>query len=346
MGNVMSANLGQAPARRAALGAGLPASCVCTTVNKVCSSGLKSVTLAAQDIMLGFAEIAVAGGMESMSRVPYYIPGARFGCRRGNSQLIDGVANDGLIDPYKQKHVGTCAESCAKSYCISRERQDTHARESYRRAIAAWSEGKFDQEVVPVATTVHRKELIVDRDEECFQIDPTTIDAMRPCFADGAIGTVTKGNSCGLNDGAAAVVLTSRSKAAQLDLPILGIIRGFADSEQEPENFTTSPSLSIPKALKRAGFAIDEVDVFELNEPFSVVALAICQILRLPEDKVNIHGGAVSLGHPLGSSGARILVTLLNVMQQQSGRVGVAGICNGGGGSTAIVVEQQQVVKR
>lgn len=343
MGNVCSAGLGQAPARQAALGAGLSSSCVCTTINKVCSSGMKSVSLAAQDIMLGHADIVVAGGMESMSNVPYYIPQARFGYRMGNAQLVDGLVYDGLFDPYGQEHMGLCAEKCSSRYSISREEQDEYALKSYRRSIAAWKESKFNPEIVPVLAKVGEKDINVQQDEECFRIDLSTIRAMRPAFVKDGTGTVTSGNASGLNDGAAALVLTSRARAIKLGLPILATIRAFADAEQDPEQFTTAPSKSIPKAMERAGVRLEAVDVFEVNEAFSVVALANSQLLALPEEKLNVFGGAVSLGHPLGCSGARILVTMLNIMNDQKARIGVAGICNGGGGSTAVVLERQTV---
>ncbi|CAN8071966.1 unnamed protein product [Agarophyton chilense] len=340
MGNVCSAGLGQAPARQAAIGAGLPVSCVCTTVNKVCSSGLKAICMAAQDVMLGHADVIVAGGMESMSNIPFYILQARFGYRIGNGSLVDGLLHDGLIDPFSQKHMGLYAESCSTLYGLSREMQDKHAKESYRRSQAAWEEGKFNSEVVPVITIERGKEINVHSDEECFRIDISSISSMRTSFIDDGSGTVTSGNASGLNDGAAAVVLMSRSKADELGLSVLATIRGFADAEVEPNRFTTAPSISIPKALKVSEITMDDVDVFELNEAFSVVALANTNILGLSEEKVNIFGGAVSLGHPLGCSGARIVVTLLNVMKHRNSKVGVAGICNGGGGSSAIVIER------
>lgn len=341
MGNVCSANLGQAPARQAAMSAGLPESCVCTTVNKVCSSGLKSVTLAAQDIAMGQADIVVAGGMENMSMVPYYLPKARFGMRMGHGEVVDGLVHDGLFDPYGQKHMGMCAESCAKKYGITREDQDKHALSSYQKSKQAWSQEKFKDEVVPVKTRVGRKEVVVERDEECFRTAVETIKGMRPAFQRDESGTVTSGNASGLNDGAAALVLTSVSKAKELGLSVLGSVIGYADAEQKAEEFTTAPSKSIPKALSRTKIGIEDVDVFEVNEAFSVVAIANGKLLNLQEDKVNIYGGAVSLGHPLGCSGARILVTLLTVMQDKNAGYGVAGICNGGGGSTAIVIEKE-----
>ncbi|KAI0562245.1 acetyl-CoA acetyltransferase [Gracilaria domingensis] len=345
MGNVCSAGLGQAPARQAAMGAGLPVSCVCTTVNKVCSSGLKTLSMAAQDIILGQANIVVAGGMENMSKIPFYVPQARFGYRIGDGQLVDGLLNDGLIDPDSQNHMGLCAEICSERHGITREMQDRHAKESYRRSRAAWEDRRFYSEVVPVVVSEGGRDLCVERDEECFRIDVSTMESLSACFIKDGSGTVTRGNASGLNDGAAALVLASRAKAVELGLSALVTIRGFADAEVEPEQFTTAPSLSIPKALKRAGRSMDEVDVFELNEAFSVVALANSMLLALPEEKVNLFGGAVSLGHPLGCSGARIAVTLLSVMKHTDSRVGVAGICNGGGGSTAMVFERASDTK-
>lgn len=345
MGNVCSAGLGQAPARQAALKAGLPPSCVCTTVNKVCASGLKSITLAAQDIALGIAEVVVAGGMENMSATPYYLPKARFGYRMGDQSTIDGILCDGLTDSTEDKHMGTFAERCAATHGFSRSAQDDYARMSYRRSVNAWSEGKFAGEIVPVRAMVGRKEVDVDRDEECTRTPIDKIATMRPAFLKDGTGTVTSGNASGLNDGAAAVVLMSRARATQLDMAVLGTVTGFADAERAPADFTIAPALAIPKALKRAGRKMDEVDVFEINEAFAVVALANCKLMGLEGGKVNVWGGAVSLGHPIGCGGARIVVTLLSVMRERGGRVGVAGICNGGGGATAMVVEREARVQ-
>lgn len=345
MGNVCSAGLGQAPARQAALQAGLPESCVCTTVNKVCSSGMKSITMAAQDIALGLAEVVVAGGMENMSSVPYYLLRARFGYRMGDGVATDGLVYDGLRDPHADKHMGLFAEQCADTHGISREDQDRYATESYQRSLKAWKEGKFADEIAPVRTTVGRKEVNVTEDEECKRTPVENICGMRPAFLKDGSGTVTSGNASGLNDGAAAVVLMSRTKAIELGVDVVGTITGYADAERAPAEFTIAPSSAIPKAMKRAGRNMEEVDVLEVNEAFAVVALANSKLLGLDANKTNVYGGAVSLGHPLGCSGARIVVTLLSVMKERRGRIGVAGICNGGGGSTAMVVERDVAVK-
>lgn len=345
MGNVCSAGLGQAPARQAALRAGLPESCVCTTVNKVCASGLKSIAMGAQDISLGLADVVVAGGMESMSEVPYYLLKARFGYRMGDGAAVDGLMHDGLIDPGADKHMGLFAEQCAKKHGISREEQDRHAVESYRRSLKAWADGKFDEEIAAVRSTVGRAEVVVMEDEECQRTPVEKIPEMRPVFLKDGTGTVTSGNASGLNDGAAAVVLMSREKALKLGVEPLAVIRGYADAETKPSEFTTAPSLAIPKAMRRAGVEMDDVSFFEVNEAFSVVALANAKILGLDKDRTNVFGGAVSLGHPLGTSGARIVVTLLSVLRDRSAKCGVAGICNGGGGSTAMVLHLESGTK-
>lgn len=346
LGNVCSAGLGQAPARQAALQAGLPESCECTTVNKVCSSGLKTITMGAQDIALGLADIVIAGGMESMSNVPYYLLGARFGYRMGDGAAIDGLIYDGLRDAPADKHMGIFAEQCAQKYSISRADQDANAIESYQRSTKAWKEGKFANEVVPVRTRVGRREVHVSEDEEYTRTDMNRIEGMRPAFLKDGTGTVTSGNASGLNDGAAVVVLVSRSKASELGLKIMGRVVGYADAERAPAEFTTAPALAIPKAMKKAGVGMKDIDVFELNEAFSVVSLANRKLLQLDSERTNVFGGAVSLGHPLGCSGARIVVTLLSVLADRSARMGVAGICNGGGGSTAIVMEREDEVQR
>lgn len=340
MGNVCSAGLGQAPARQAALQAGLPMECVCTTVNKVCASGLKSVTLAAQEVALGVSEVVVAGGMEVMSNVPYYLLKARFGYRMGDGGVVDGLVGDGLRDAGKGLHMGVFAERCAKKYEISREAQDEYARESYRRSEVAWREGRFKGEIAEVRGVVGREEVVVREDEEFRRTDVGRLVGMRAAFVKDGSGTVTSGNASGLNDGAAAVVLMKRELAVREGREILGVVRAYADAETNPEDFSTAPALAIPIALKRAGVAIEEVDWFEVNEAFSVVAVANARLLGLDMNKTNVWGGAVSLGHPLGSSGARILVTLLSVLKDRGGTWGVAGICNGGGGATAIVVSR------
>lgn len=341
MGNVLSAGLGQAPARQAALGAGLSARCVCTTVNKVCASGLKAVTLAVSEIAIGSVDVVVAGGMECMSMVPHYVPGARFGMRIGDRVLIDGVSHDGLIDPYDGHHMGMCAEACARTHKISREAQDAFARRSYTRALQAWDEHLFDAEIEPVVTTVGRKEVIIERDEECFRIERDLLTSMRPAFLKDGTGSVTSGNASGLNDGAAAVVLMSSKKAKQLNIQPLARVIAFADAATKPAEFTTAPSIVIPKVLNRAGLTLEDVDALEINEAFSVVVEANMKLLGLSSEKVNPWGGAVALGHPIGCSGARILVTLLNVMHHEHLTRGIATICNGGGGATAIVIERE-----
>lgn len=332
MGNVFSANLGQAPARQAALAADLPSSCISTTINKVCASGLKAITLAAQAIALGQERVVVAGGMENMSQIPHYAL-LRFGSRLSNLQLVDGLLHDGLLDPHLRQSMGLCAEACARKHSFSRAQQDGHARESYRRAKAAWVARKFAPEIASVPG-------VEAYDEELKQIDVGILSEMRPAFGKGKDATVTKGNSSGLSDGGAALVLMSAERAAETAAPVMATVLGYADVEQNPLEFTTSPSVAIPKALARAGISIHDVDVFEINEAFSVVSLANAKLLELDDSKVNVFGGAVSLGHPLGCSGARILVTLLNVLNDRKGRYGVAAICNGGGGATAIVVER------
>ena len=338
MGNVISANLGQAPARQAARKAGLPDTVECTTVNKVCASGSKAVMYGAQAIMLGQADVVLAGGMESMSNVPYYLDKARFGAKYGNGQMIDGLMKDGLWDPYHDYAMGNAAENTAKEMGFTREQQDEFAIESYTRSAKAAKEGKKKDEIVPVTIESRGKTTVVDDDEEYLKVDFAKLPGLRPAFVkDG--GTVTAANASTLNDGAAAVLLMSRAKADELGVPPIARIRGFADAEQAPEWFTTSPALAIPKALKHAGVDAQDVDFYEINEAFSVVSLANNQLLNLEGDKVNVYGGAVSLGHPLGASGTRILTTLLNVMRNEGGKIGVTGICNGGGGASSIVVE-------
>ena len=338
MGNVISANLGQAPARQAARRAGLPDTVECTTVNKVCASGSKAVMYGAQAIMLGQADVVLAGGMESMSNVPYYLDKARFGAKYGNGQMIDGLMKDGLWDPYHDYAMGNAAENTAKEMGFTREQQDEFAIESYTRSAKAAKEGKKKDEIVPVTIESRGKTTVVDDDEEYLKVDFAKLPGLRPAFVkDG--GTVTAANASTLNDGAAAVLLMSREKAEELGVTPLARIRGFADAEQAPEWFTTSPALAIPKALKHAGLSAQDVDFYEINEAFSVVSLANNQLLNLEGDKVNVYGGAVSLGHPLGASGARILTTLINVLRNEGGKIGVTGICNGGGGASSIVVE-------
>jgi acetyl-CoA C-acetyltransferase len=339
MGCVMQANLGQAPARQAAKFAGLKDEVNCTTVNKVCASGMKAITMAAQAIMLGDAEVVVAGGMESMSNVPFYSPNMRWGNKYGNATMIDGLAKDGLTDVYHNYAMGNAAENTAAEMNISREAQDAFAIESYKRSQASVNEGKFENEIVPVEIPQRKGDpIIFAKDEEPFNVKFDKIPQLNSAFVKG--GSVTAANASTMNDGASALVLMSREKAAELGLTPLAVIRGYADAEQAPEWFTTSPAKAVPVALTKAGLKIEDVDFFELNEAFSVVGLANCEILKLKPEQVNVNGGAVALGHPLGSSGSRVVVTLINVLAQNNGKIGVAGICNGGGGATAIVIEK------
>lgn len=338
MGCVIQANTGQAPARQAAKFAGLPDSVVCTTVNKVCASGMKAISQGAQAILLGDADIVVAGGMESMSNVPFYSPNLRWGNKYGNVQLIDGLAKDGLTDVYHNYAMGNAAELCAKDCNISREEQDAFAIESYKKSQAAWSNGSFDAEVVAVPIPQRKGDpILFSKDEEAFNVKFDKIPELKPAFTKD--GTVTAANASTMNDGAAAVVLMSKEKADAMGIKPLAIIRSYADAEQAPEWFTTTPSLAVPKAVAKAGLEMSAIDYVELNEAFSVVGIANIQKMKLDPAKVNVHGGAVSLGHPLGCSGARIIVTLLHVLKQHGGKIGAAGICNGGGGASAMVIE-------
>lgn len=338
MGCVIQANIGQAPARQAAKFAGLPDNVICTTVNKVCASGMKAIAQAAQSILLGDADIVVAGGMESMSNVPYYSPNMRWGNKYGNVNLVDGLAKDGLTDVYHNYAMGNAAELCAKECNISREDQDAFATESYKRSQAAWANGYFDAEVVPVEIPQRKGEPVkFAKDEEAFNVKFDKIPELKPAFTKD--GTVTAANASTMNDGAAALVLMSKEKADAMGIKPLAIIRSYADAEQAPEWFTTTPSLAVPKAVAKAGLTMKDIDFTELNEAFSVVGIANIQKMQLDPAKVNVHGGAVSLGHPLGCSGARIIVTLINVLKQHDGKIGAAGICNGGGGASAMVIE-------
>lgn len=337
MGNVLSANLGQAPATQAAKFAGLP-DVPTTTINKVCASGTKAIMFGAQSIALGLNDIVVAGGMESMSNVPYYLDKARTGYRLGDGQITDGLVKDGLWDVYNNYHMGSAAELCATDCNISREEQDAYAIESYKRTQAAQAAGKFNDEIAPVEITDRKGEVtLFNTDEEPAMVKFDKIPSLKPVFKKE--GTVTAANASTLNDGAAALVLMSKEKAEELGLKPIGKILGYGDAQQAPEWFTTAPAKAIPRALKNAGIDANEVDFYEINEAFSVVSLANNKELNLDAAKVNVNGGAVSLGHPLGASGARIVVTLLNVLHQNGGKIGVAGICNGGGGASAIVVE-------
>lgn len=337
MGNVLSASLGQAPATQAAKFAGLP-DVPSTTINKVCASGTKAIILAAQSIALGENDIVVAGGMESMSNVPYYLDKARTGYRLGHGQMTDGLLKDGLWDVYNDYHMGTAAELCAATCEITREAQDKFAINSYQRAQSAQTAGKFDQEITAVESTDRKGTVtVIDKDDEPFAVNFDKIPGLKPVFKKD--GTVTAANASTLNDGAAALVLMSADKAKELGLKPMARILGYADAQQAPEWFTTAPAKAIPLALKRAGKTIAEVDFFEINEAFSVVSLANNQELGLAEEQVNVNGGAVAMGHPLGASGARIVVTLISVLKQNNGKIGVAGICNGGGGASALVIE-------
>ena len=337
MGNVLQANLGQAPARQAAIFAGLSEETPCTTINKVCSSGMKSIMIGAQTIMCGDNDVVVVGGMENMSSVPHYLNG-RTGQKLGNMNLIDGLVKDGLTDVYNNVHMGNCAELCAKEMNFTREQQDEFAIESYNRSTSAWDKGNFKEEVVSVSIPQRRGEdVIVSEDEEFRNVKMEKIPALRPVF--DKEGTVTAANASTLNDGAAALILMSAEKAQELGLTPLAKIKSYADAAHQADWFTTAPAKALPIALDKSGITVNDVDYFELNEAFSVVGLANIEKLGLDKTKVNVNGGAVSLGHPLGCSGARIVVTLLNVLKQNGGKIGAAGICNGGGGASAIVVE-------
>lgn len=338
MGNVVSANVGQAPAKQASLKAGLPANIPCTTINKVCASGTKAIMLAAQAIQLGQADVIVAGGMESMSNVPYYVPKARFGYKYGNAELVDGLARDGLVDVYDQCSMGVFADRTAEKYAISREAQDAYSVQSYKRAEESTQSGRFSAEIVPVDVAGRKGTVTVSEDEEYKNVIYDKIPTLKPAF--GAGGTVTAASSSPISDGASALVIMSRRKADELGLKPLARIVAYADAEQEPEWFTTAPTKAVPLALERAGLTTDDIDYFEVNEAFAVVPLAFSEVLNVPQEKLNVFGGAVSIGHPLGASGARIVTTLTNVLQQQGGRYGAVGICNGGGGASAIVLER------
>jgi acetyl-CoA C-acetyltransferase len=338
MGCVLQANLGQAPARQAAIYAGLSENVCCTTVNKVCASGMKAIMNGAQSILLGDADIVVAGGMENMSSAPFYAPSVRWGNKYGNTSLIDGMAKDGLTDVYKDYAMGNAAELCARDCHISREEQDEFAIESYKRSQAAVNGGKFTDEIVGVEIPQRKGDPIVMlKDEEPFNVKFEKIPELKSPFEKG--GSVTAANASTINDGAAAVVLMSSDKANSLGLKPVAKILSYADAEQAPEWFTTSPSLALSKAIKKAGLKVEDVDFFELNEAFSVVGIVNIQNMKLDAAKVNVNGGAVALGHPLGASGARIIVTLINVLKQNGGKIGAAGICNGGGGASAMVIE-------
>ncbi|MDA9089387.1 acetyl-CoA C-acyltransferase [Maribacter arcticus] len=338
MGNVVQAGTGQAPARQAAIFAGIPNTVPCTTINKVCASGMKAVMQGAQAIALGDADIVVAGGMENMSLIPHYVQ-MRTGTKFGPSTLIDGMQKDGLVDAYDENAMGVCADACAAKYDFSREDQDAYAVQSYTRSSKAWEAGKFDNEVIPVAVPQRRGEpKIIAKDEEFTNVFIDKIPNLRPAFSKD--GTVTAANASTINDGAAALVLMSREKATELNLKPLAVIKGYADAAHEPEWFTTAPAKALPKALAKSNISIEDIEFFEFNEAFSVVGLANMKLLGLNDSNVNVNGGAVSLGHPLGCSGARILITLMNVLEQNNARLGAAAICNGGGGASAIIIER------
>jgi len=337
-GNVLQAGVGQAPARQAAILAGLPESTPCTTVNKVCASGMKSIALGASSIMLGHNEIVVAGGMENMSQVPHYIPNSRIGHKYGDFKAIDGLAYDGLRDVYNQYMMGTAADLTAKKYDITREEQDNFAINSYKQTAKSWDSGKFNDEVVPVSIPQRKGDpVMMTEDEEYKNVNFDKIPNLRPVF--DKEGTVTAANASTINDGAACIILASEEKVKELGLKPMAEVLSFADAAHQPELFTTAPSVALPIALERAECSIDEVDAFELNEAFSVVGLVNNKLLNLDASKVNVNGGAVSMGHPLGASGARIVVTLLHVLKQNSGNIGAAAICNGGGGASAMVIK-------
>jgi len=338
MGNVLQANLGQAPARQSAIFAGLSENVPCTTINKVCSSGLKSIMLASQTIMCGDNDVVVAGGMENMSNVPHYFAKGRYGQKLGDMKLVDGMVKDGLTDVYGNVHMGLCAEKCATDNNISREEQDAFAIESYKRSAQSWENGKFKNEVIPVEVPQRRGEnIIISEDEEYKNVKLDKIPNLRPVF--DKEGTITAANASTLNDGASALILMSLEKANELGVKPLAKIISYADAAQEPEWFTTAPSKALPIAISKSGLTKDNIDFYELNEAFSVVGLANMKILDLNPKIVNVNGGAISLGHPLGNSGSRIIVSLINVLKQNNGKIGAAGICNGGGGASAMIIE-------
>lgn len=338
MGNVVQASVGQAPARQAAIFAGLSNEVACTTINKVCASGMKAVMLASQAIQCGDADIVIAGGMENMSLIPHYM-NLRSGTKFGPNTMVDGMQKDGLTDAYDNNAMGVSADLCANKYNISREEQDSFAIQSYKRSSEAWNSGKFNNEVIPVSVPQRKGDpIVISKDEEFSNVNLDKIPSLNPAFTKD--GSVTAANASTINDGAAALILMSEEKALSLNLKPLAYVRSYADAAQEPKWFTTSPAKALPIALKKAGLTTSDVDFFEFNEAFSVVGLANSKILGLNNDKVNVNGGAVSLGHPLGCSGARIIVTLINVLEQNNAKIGAAAICNGGGGASAIVIEK------
>lgn len=335
MGNVLSANLGQSPARQAAVFAGIPAESDATTVNKVCASGLKAVITAAQQVQLGVNNVVVAGGMESMSNVPHYIDG-RKSTKLGHTQVTDGLLKDGLTDVYNGFHMGNAAEICAREYKLTREQQDDYALKSYKRAADAFNAGKFSDEIIPIEVNGN----VINSDEDIFKLIPEKVARLKPVFEEG--GTITAANASNLNDGAAALLLVSEEMVKEYNLKPLAKIKGYADAAQAPEWFTTSPSVAMPKALQQAGLTKNDIDYYEINEAYATVILANAKILDLDMEKINVYGGGVAMGHPIGASGARIVVTLLSVLKQEGGKYGVAAICNGGGGASALVIENLQ----
>lgn len=337
MGNVLQANVGQAPARQAALFAGLPNTVPCTTINKVCASGMKSIMIAAQTIMLGDNDVVIAGGMENMSQVPHYLEGVRSGVKLGHGKMTDGIIKDGLWDVYNDYHMGNAAELCAKECNISRKEQDELAVESYKRSAAAWDEGAFKEEIIPVEIETRKGTVVVDTDEEFKNVKFDKIPTLRPVFQKD--GTVTAANASSINDGASALVLMSEEKMKELGVKPIAKLIGYADAAQAPEWFTTAPVKAIPKAVEKAGLKLEDIDYYEINEAFAVVALVALKELKLNAGKVNIYGSGVSLGHPLGNTGARIVVTLLSVLKNRNSKYGVASLCNGGGGASAVVIE-------
>jgi len=338
MGSVIQAGLGQAPARQAAKAAGLPDKVICTTINKVCASGMKSIAIAAQNIILGDADIIIAGGMESMSNVPFYNTSQRWGNKYGDVIMQDGLAKDGLVDVYDKVAMGNFADACALKYNVSREAQDAFAVDSYKKAQMAMDNGWFKDEIIPVEIPQKKgATLIIDKDEEPLKVNFDKLAQLNPAFSKE--GTVTAANASTMNDGAAALVLMSVTKAKELGIKPIAIIKGFADAEQDPKWFTTSPSLALPKALAKANVQINEIDFFEFNEAFSVVGIVNTEILKIDPTKVNVNGGAVALGHPLGCSGARIIVSLIHILKKNKAKKGAAAICNGGGGASAMVIE-------
>ncbi len=338
LGNVLQANVGQAPAQQVSIAAGINTKTPCTTINKVCASGMKAVMLGAQAIQLGQADVVVAGGMESMSNAPFYLPSGRTGIRYGNGEILDAIVRDGLQDPYKKYMMGTAGEICAKHYHFTREQQDDYAIAAYKRAQEAYANGWFKDELVPVVIASRKGDVVISEDEEYKKFDEAKVSTLKPAF--DKEGTITAINASKINDGASAVVLMSGEKVKELGLTPLAKIIGYADASQDPEWFTTTPSKAIPKALQRAGKTLEDVDFFEINEAFAVVALANMKEMNITHDKINVFGGAVSLGHPIGNSGCRIICTLISVLNQKGGKTGAAGICNGGGGASAVVIEK------